>query len=150
MTDDAPVVIRPVLTRRVSFAVIPIVLNLGVICGLAGAGATSLGLRATVAAVGIGLAALCYAVQGRPRLIAGPQHLHVRNFATSHTLDWAQIADMTYTGRAPWPHVRLVSGETVALHALQRWDKEHAIAAATSLRAQLARHRAKLAAAPKR
>lgn len=138
----APVVIRPVLARRVSFAVIPISVNLGVICGLAGAGAVSLGVRAAVAAIGLALAALCYAVQGRPRIVADAAQMQVRNLWGSRTVAWSQVAELTYTGRAPWPHARLETGETVALQALQRWDKEPAVDAAAALRRLLAQHRA--------
>lgn len=127
-----PTVLRPRLGRRVAFAGVPVLLNLGAICGVSWAGSPVLPVVVTTSCVAA--CVVLYLVALRPRITIDGDTLDVRNVWGSRRLSRAQITGLTYSGRRPWPQLELADGEPVAAQAIQSWDREHAVEGARTLR----------------
>jgi PH (Pleckstrin Homology) domain-containing protein len=133
--DLGPTEIRPRLSRRICLTVVPIVLNVFAVCGISlNPAVIGLAGRISLFAVAVVIAAVLYVVQTRPLIRADATTIHVRNVVGGITVGWSQVAAVVYTGQRPWPHLQLHDGSTVALHAIQRWDRDHAVTATRMLR----------------
>ncbi|WP_051367129.1 PH domain-containing protein [Hamadaea tsunoensis] len=132
LASAAATVIRPRIARRVTFAAVPILLNLTAICGVSWSGGPALPI--TVAVVSVLACVALYLFAGRPRVDLGPDTLRVRNLRESRSLTREQISALTYTGDRPWPRLELADGTALAVQAIQRWDGEYAVDSARTLR----------------
>lgn len=66
--------------------------------------------------------------------------LQVVNLLRSHDLEWAQIAQVGFSGGAPWVVLELTDTEEIAVMAIQRADGEFARSEASRLAALVAHH----------
>jgi hypothetical protein len=78
---------------------------------------------------------------GRPRVDADDAGVRVRNVLGSHDLPWAAVRSVRFDRSSPWASLLLVTGEEVAVLAVQAVDGERAVAAVEGLRGLLAAHR---------
>jgi Bacterial PH domain len=78
---------------------------------------------------------------GRPRVDADDSGVRVRNILGSHDLPWAAVRSVRFDRSSPWATLLLVTGEEVAVLAVQAADRERAVAAVEGLRALLAANR---------
>ncbi|NUR27719.1 MAG: PH domain-containing protein [Catenulispora sp.] len=127
-----PTVLRPRLGRRVAFAGVPVLLNLGAICGVSWAGSPVLPVVVTTSCVAACVA--LYLVALRPRITIDGDTLDVRNVWGSRRVSRAQVTGLSYSGRRPWPQLELAGGERVPVQAIQSWDREYAVEGARTLR----------------
>ena len=79
----------------------------------------------------------------RPRLVATPESVRIRSFAGNfRTVPWDLIVDVQFPSNARFARLVLPGEELLALYAVQRLDKEQAVAVMRGLRALLAQSRA--------
>jgi hypothetical protein len=86
--------------------------------------------------IGAGILAL-----GRPRVDADGAGIRVRNILGSHRLGWDLVRSVRFDRSSAWASLLLMTGEEIAVLAVQAVDKEHAVAAVDGLRALLAASR---------
>jgi hypothetical protein len=82
--------------------------------------------------IGAGILAL-----GRPRVDADAAGIRVRNILGSHRLSWDLVRSVRFDRSSAWASLLLVTGEEIAVLAVQAMDKEYAVAAIDGLRALL-------------
>ncbi|MBX6721880.1 MAG: PH domain-containing protein, partial [Dactylosporangium sp.] len=70
------------------------------------------------------------------------------NVIGGYELPWEVVRAVRFERGAPWVSLELVDDDLVAVMAIQRADKEHAVAAARALRAMLRRYGQAAAARP--
>ena len=106
-------------------------------------GVVSFGTADQVAMVGLGvvLAAGILAL-ARPRVDADATGVRVRNILGSHDLPWTAVRSVRFDRSSAWASLLLVTGEEVAVLAVQAADRERAVAAVEGLRALLSAGRA--------
>jgi hypothetical protein len=86
--------------------------------------------------IGAGVLAL-----GRPRVDADAAGIRVRNILGSHRLSWELVRSVRFDRSSAWASLLLMTGEEIAVLAIQAADKEHAVAAVDGLRGLLAASR---------
>jgi hypothetical protein len=86
--------------------------------------------------IGAGVLAL-----GRPRVDADAAGIRVRNILGSHRLSWELVRSVRFDRSSAWASLLLMTGEEIAVLAIQAADKEHAVAAVDALRGLLAASR---------
>jgi hypothetical protein len=95
-----------------------------------------------VAMIGLGLLlAVGILLLARPRVDADDTGVRVRNILGSHDLPWSAVRSVRFDRKSSWATLLLVTGEEVAVLAVQSADGERAVAATEGLRALLAAHR---------
>jgi hypothetical protein len=95
-----------------------------------------------VAMIGLGLLiAVGILLLGRPRVDADDAGVRVRNILGSHDLPWSAVRSVRFDRKSSWATLLLVTGEEVAVLAVQSADGERAVAATEGLRALLAANR---------
>jgi hypothetical protein len=95
-----------------------------------------------VAMIGLGvLLATGILLLARPRLDADDAGVRVRNILGSHVLPWSAVRSVRFERRSPWATLLLVTGEEIAVLAVQSVDGERAVTATEGLRALLAANR---------
>ena len=152
---DLPLVIRPRRLRRVCWVLAPVVVVFLAVLGAllrgpVGGGPTSGVFKGgdQVAMIVLGfLAGGAILLFTRPRVVADPQHIEVRNVIGSHTLPWSVVRGIVFERGNPWVSLDLEDDDTLAVMAVQAADKEHAVAAVRALRALHAASRDPRAAA---
>jgi hypothetical protein len=133
--------------RLVCAVVAAVILVVMVVVGLllksSSTGVVSFGTSDQVAMVGLGvLLAAGVLLLGRPRVDGDAEGVRVRNVLGSHALPWAAVRSVRFDRSSAWASLLLVTGEEVAVLAVQAADGERAVAAVDGLRALLAASRA--------
>lgn len=78
----------------------------------------------------------------RPRLIAGPAGVRIRNLLGWIDVPWEIIAAVRFDRGSPWAVLDLADDDVIAIMAVQAADKDEAVATVRALRAMLAAHKA--------
>jgi hypothetical protein len=101
-------------------------------------GVVSFGGADQLAVAGIGvILGAAILMLGRPRVDADASGIRVQNILGRHELPWAVVEAVRFDRRSPWASLRLVTGEEVAVLAVQAVDRDHAVTAIAGLRALL-------------
>jgi hypothetical protein len=134
------------MMRAISAAAAAVVLLVTVVVGLllksSSTGVVSFRTSDQVAMIVLGvLLAVGILLLARPRVDADDDGVRVRNILGSHDLPWAAVRSVRFERKSSWATLLLVTGEEVAVLALQAADGERAVAAVEGLRALLAAHR---------
>lgn len=130
---------RPVLTARIAYASSAFALIVFVITALvmkrynAGADFNGKDQLGTVA-VGIVVSALLF-MPSWPRLVADEHEIRVRSFLGNYrVIPWDLVVDVRFPSKVRFAQIVLPGEETLAIYAVQRWDKDRAVAAMAGLR----------------
>jgi hypothetical protein len=134
---------RPHLTANIAWACSAFVLVAFVVTALvmkkynAGADFNDKDQVGTVV-VGIVLA-LLLVMPTYPRLVADEHGVRLRSFLGGYrTIPWDLIVDVRFPKKVRFAQLVLPGDETLAIYAIQRWDKERAVLAMDELRALFA------------
>lgn len=131
---------RPHFTARIAWAASAFVLIVFVVTAVVmkryNAGA-SFGVKDQVATVVIGVVvALLLVMPTYPRLVADENGLRIRSFLGNYrTVPWSVVVDVRFPAKVRFAQLVLPGEETLAIYAIQRWDKDRAVAAMDGLRA---------------
>jgi hypothetical protein len=134
---------RPHLTARIAWTASAIVLVVFVVTAIVmkryNAGA-SFSDKDQVATVIIGLVvALLLIMPTYPRLVADEQNVRIRSFLGNYrVIPWSVVVDVRFPSKLRFAQLVLPGEETLAIYAVQRWDKELAVEAMDGLRALFA------------
>lgn len=138
-TSDLVVRARPIRSGRIANAVAVFAFIVFVVVALLmrrdNAGAT-FGPKDQVFTVLLGiLAASGFHLIARPRLYADRAAVRLRGFVGSgRVIPWDVIVAVEFPKSVRFARLRLPGEETLAIYAIQRGDKEHAVAAMRGLR----------------
>ena len=80
--------------------------------------------------IGLGILAFC-----RPRVIADPERIQIRNVVGGYDLPWSVVRAVRFDRNSPWAQLELTNDEQVSVHALQAADKDYAVDGVRTLRA---------------
>jgi hypothetical protein len=70
-----------------------------------------------------------------PRMIADEEAIRLRSFLGNYrVIPWDIVVDVRFPAKVRFAQVVLPGDETLAIYAIQRWDKERAVAAMDALR----------------
>ena len=70
-----------------------------------------------------------------PRMIADEQSIRLRSFLGNYrVIPWDMVVDVRFPAKVRFAQVVLPGDETLAIYAIQRWDRERAVAAMDGLR----------------
>ena len=70
-----------------------------------------------------------------PRMIADENAIRLRSFLGNYrVIPWDIVVDVRFPAKVRFAQVVLPGEETLAIYAIQRWDKERAVAAMDGLR----------------
>lgn len=137
---------RPHLTARIAWTASAVVLVVFVFTAFvmkrynAGASFTDKDQVGTVV-VGVVLSLLLI-MPTYPRLVADEQSVRIRSFLGNYrTIPWSVIVDVRFPAKVRFAQLVLPGEETLAIYAVQRWDKDLAVEAMDGLRALLAASR---------
>jgi hypothetical protein len=145
VTDVHPPDVKA-LPRRLSqvcWVVAPIVvlafiaLSFGLTGRTEGGGMFSTGDQFAMVGLGI-LLALGVLWFTRPRVWADAKGVRIRNMFGSYELPWQVIQAVRFDEGSPWAALDLADDDQVAVMAIQRQDKDLAVAAVRGMRALLA------------
>jgi Bacterial PH domain len=142
----APVTAVPRLMRVVcaglAVAVLAVMVVVGIFLKSSSTGVVAFRTSDQVAMIGLGVVlAAGILLLARPRVDADDAGVRVRNILGSHDLPWAAVRAVRFDRRSSWASLLLVTGEEIAVLAVQSADGERAVAAVEGLRALLAAHR---------
>jgi hypothetical protein len=71
-----------------------------------------------------------------PRLVADEQNVRIRSFLGNYrVIPWSVVVDVRFPSKLRFAQLVLPGEETLAIYAVQRWDKELAVEAMDGLRA---------------
>jgi hypothetical protein len=74
-----------------------------------------------------------------PRLIADEEAIRLRSFLGNYrVIPWDVVVDVRFPRKVRFAQVVLPGEETLAIYAIQRWDKQRAVQAMGELRALFA------------
>ncbi len=139
MTPTKTVTARPHLTANIAWACSASVLVVFVFTAVvmkrynAGAAFDDKDQVGTVV-VGIVLALLLI-MPTWPRLVADDQAIRMRAFLGGwRVIPWELVVDVRFPSKVRFAQVVLPGEETLAIYAVQRWDKERAVVAMDGLR----------------
>ena len=134
---------RPHLTAAIAWAASAFVLVVFVITAIvmrhANAGA-SFDVKDQVGTVVVGIVvALLLIMPTYPRLIADEHEIRLRSFLGNYrVIPWNVVVDVRFPSNVRFAQVVLPGEETLAIYAVQRWDKDRAVEAMEGLRALFA------------
>lgn len=134
---------RPHFTARIAWTVSAVVLIVFVITAFVmkryNAGA-SFGVKDQVATIVIGVVvALLLIMPTYPRLAADENEIRIRSFLGNYrTVPWSVVVDVRFPAKVRFAQLVLPGEETLAIYAVQRWDKERAVETMNGLRALFA------------
>ena len=78
-----------------------------------------------------------------PRLVADEHEIRIRSFLGNYrTVPWSVVVDVRFPAKVRFAQLVLPGEETLAIYAVQRWDKDRAVEAMEGLRTLLAASRA--------
>ncbi|WP_163506860.1 PH domain-containing protein [Fodinicola acaciae] len=148
MSEQRPPVVqsKPRRLTQVCWFVAPFIvilfglLSFGLSGRTEGGGYFSTGDQIAMVGLGIlmGLAVLWFT---RPRVYADSKGVRIRNMVGSYQLPWQVVTAVRFDDGSPWATLDLADDDQVAVMAIQRQDKERAVAAVRGLRALLAASR---------
>jgi hypothetical protein len=70
-----------------------------------------------------------------PRMIADEEAIRLRSFLGNYrVIPWDVVVDVRFPAKVRFAQVVLPGDETLAIYAIQRWDKERAVVAMDGLR----------------
>jgi hypothetical protein len=122
----------------VFFAVIATALT-----GSTGEGAAAFQRGDQAAMIGLGLAfGLGILTFARPRLEADARGVKIKNMIGGYELPWEVVRTVRFDRNSAWASLELADDDVVAVMAIQRADKQHAVEAVRHLRAMLAANQA--------
>lgn len=111
--------------------------------GLTGEGAAVFQRGDQAAMIGLGFAfGLGILTFARPRLEADAQSIKIKNMIGGYELPWEVVRAVRFDRHSAWASLELADDDLVAVMAIQRADKQHAVEAVRQLRAMLAAHQA--------
>jgi hypothetical protein len=126
----------------VAAAVLAVMVIVAILLKSSSTGVVSFQTSDQVAMIGLGLLiAVGILLLGRPRVDADDAGVRVRNILGSHDLPWSAVRSVRFDRKSSWATLLLVTGEEVAVLAVQSADGERAVAATEGLRALLAANR---------
>ena len=134
---------QPHLTAKIAWAASAVVLVVFVITAVVmrhyNAGA-SFGVKDQVATVVIGVVvALLLIMPTYPRLIADEREIRIRSLLGNYrVIPWNVVVDVRFPSKLRFAQLVLPGEETLAIYAVQRWDKDRAVEAMEGLRALFA------------
>lgn len=134
---------RPHFTARIAWTASALVLIVFVITAFVmkryNAGA-SFGVKDQVATIVIGVVvALLLIMPTYPRLAADENEIRIRSFLGNYrTVPWSVVVDVRFPAKVRFAQLVLPGEETLAIYAVQRWDKERAVETMNGLRALFA------------
>jgi hypothetical protein len=143
---NVQVTARPILSARIAWVTAGLVVVLFTVIALVmptdNAGAT-FGPKDQIGTGVLGLLiAAGFWLLTRPRLVADEHSVRARSFVGAYrTIPWDVVTDVQFPNNARFARLVLPGEETLALYAVQRLDKEQAVAVMRGLRALLARSR---------
>jgi hypothetical protein len=74
-----------------------------------------------------------------PRLVADEHEIRIRSFLGNYrTVPWSVVVDVRFPAKVRFAQLVLPGEETLAIYAVQRWDRDRAVEAMDGLRALLA------------
>ncbi|HZZ97175.1 MAG TPA: PH domain-containing protein [Jatrophihabitantaceae bacterium] len=134
---------RPHFTANIAWAASGLVLVVFVVTALvmkrynAGADFNDKDQVGTVV-VGI-VCALLLIMPTYPRMIADDKAIRLRSFLGNYrVIPWDVVVDVRFPSKVRFAQLVLPGEETLAIYAIQRWDKEQAVQAMNELRALFA------------
>ncbi len=100
----------------------------------------SFGIKDQIGTVVVGVVvALLLIMPTYPRLIADEHELRMRSFLGNYrVIPWSVVVDVRFPSNVRFAQVVLPGEETLAIYAVQRWDRERAVEAMDGLRALFA------------
>jgi hypothetical protein len=134
---------RPHFTAKIAWAASGFVLAAFVVTALLmkryNAGA-DFGDKDQVGTVVVGIVcALLLVMPTYPRLIADEKEIRIRSFLGNYrVIPWDVVVDVRFPSKVRFAQLVLPGEETLAIYAIQRWDKEQAVQAMNELRALFA------------
>jgi hypothetical protein len=142
----ATVTAVPRVMRLVCAALAAVVLAVMVVVGIflksSSTGVVSFHTSDQVAVVVLGVVlAAGILLLARPRVDADDAGVRVRNILGSHDLPWSAVRSVRFERKSAWATLLLVTGEEIAVLAVQSADGERAVAAVQGLRELAAAHR---------
>lgn len=144
-----PLIVRPRRARVVAVvaAAVVVVLFSLIAASLKSEAVFSTGDQAAMVGLGVMLAAGVLTFT-RPSLHADASGLRIRNVIGGYELPWEVVRSLRFDHGAAWASLELVDDDLVPVMAIQRADKERAVAAARALRGLLERYGPAAAARP--
>jgi hypothetical protein len=131
-----------VVCAGLAVAVLAVMVVVGILLKSSSTGVVTFRTSDQVAMIGLGVVlAAGILLLARPRVDADDAGVRVRNILGSHDLPWAAVRSVRFDRTSSWASLLLVTGEEIALLAVQSADGERAVAAVEGLRALLAAHR---------
>lgn len=130
---------RPHRTAAIAWAVSAFVLAAFVVTAVVmkryNAGAT-FGVKDQVATVVVGIVvALLCTMPTHPRLEADENEVRLRSFLGNfRVVPWSAVVDVRFPAKVRFAQLVLPGEETLAIYAVQRWDKDRAVQAMDGLR----------------
>jgi hypothetical protein len=130
------------ICAAVATVVLVVMVIVGVVLPSSTTGVVSFQTSDQVAMIGLGVVlAAGILLLGRPRVDADATGVRVRNILGSHEFPWAAVRSVRFDRSSPWATLLLVTGEEVAVLAVQAVDADRAVVAVEGLRELLATHR---------
>ena len=127
----------------VAAVVLVVMVTVALLLQTSSTGVVTFGPADQLAMVGLGvLLAAGILLLGRSRVDADAAGVRVRNILGSHDLPWSAVRSVRFGRDSAWASLLLVTGEEVAVLAVQAADRERAVAAVEGLRGLLERSRA--------
>jgi hypothetical protein len=127
----------------VAAVVLVVMVVVAVLLKSSSTGVVSFGTSDQLSMVGLGvLLAAGILLLARSRVDADAGGVRVRNILGSHALPWAAVRAVRFERSSAWASLLLVTGEEIAVLAVQAADGERAVAAVEGLRALLGAARA--------
>jgi hypothetical protein len=134
---------RPVRTARIAWvasaAVLAVFVFTAIVMRRYNAGA-SFSTKDQIATVVVGvIVALLLIMPTYPRLIADESTIRLRSFLGNYRIvPWDVVVDVRFPTNVRFAQLVLPGEETLAIYAVQRWDKDRAVEAMDGLRALFA------------
>jgi hypothetical protein len=126
----------------VAAVVLIVMVSVALLLQTSSTGVVTFGPADQIAMVGLGVAlAAGILLLGRSRVDADEQGVRVRNILGSHDLPWSAVRSVRFGRDSAWASLLLVTGEELAVLAVQTADRDRAVAAVEGLRALLERSR---------
>jgi len=143
VTQAGVVTARPIRSSRIAYACAAVVLitflTTALVMKSENAGAY-FGDKDQIgtAVVGVILAGLCL-MPTRPRMVADAESVRLRSFLGGwRTIPWDLVVRVDFPSKLRFARLVLPGEETLAIYAIQRLDREHAVTAMRGLRALFA------------
>ncbi|HUM00489.1 MAG TPA: PH domain-containing protein [Mycobacterium sp.] len=144
MSEAWELQVRPHLTPYFAYGAAIVILAAHVAVGvLLKVGSTGVVFQTAdqIAIAGLGVVIACAVLLfARPRLRAGKAGLAVRNLLNEKLIAWPDVVDVSFPVGARWARVDLPDDEYIPLMAIQRVDKERAVAAMDAVRELASRY----------